>query len=123
MKPIRLIDNTLYTTRGKEENPFSLPLAILSGQGSAEVKFLKTLSSSTIEQLNSDKSEEEGILVWPHSFKECKDNFAKMMVVECILDKDYKNIETLKTNNLVGVVGKGKLQVEIGTRFCNNLHL
>lgn len=43
-----------------------------------------------------------------------------MKVVEYTLDKEAKNIDTLKTNNLVGFVGKGKVQVEISTRFCNN---
>lgn len=117
MKPLSLIDNTLYTENGKKDNPYSLPLSALSGQSTKEVKFLKFLSSATIERLNSVKSEEGGILVWPHSFK---DDLAKLKVVECTLDKEYKKIETLKTNNLVGFVGKGKVQVEIGTRFCSN---
>lgn len=117
MKPLSLIDNTLYTENGKT---YSLPLSALSGQSTKEVNFLKFLSSATIERLNSVKSEEGGILVWPHSFKECKDDLAKMKVVECTLDENYKKIDTLKTNNLVGFVGNGEVQVEIDTRFCSN---
>lgn len=84
----------------------------------AEAKFLKSLSSSTIQELNDEQ--DGGILVWPHSFKIGEDDLAKMKVVECTLDKETKNIDTLKTNNLVGFVGNGKVQIEIGTRFCSN---
>ena len=80
--------------------------------------FLKILSSSTIQELNNEQS--GGILVWPHSFNIGKDDLTKRKVLECTFDNEYKKIKTLSTNNLVGFVGKGKVQVEINTRFCSN---
>lgn len=117
MKQIRLIDNTLYTQEGSEAFLYSSPLKILKSPQTETVKFLKRLSSCTFKELNREE-EEESILVWPHSFKDCKDELKDMKVVECV-EKNNK-IESLHTGNLVGWIGDGKVQVEISSRFSHN---
>lgn len=114
---LELEDNRLYRSGNIKNTNFEKQIPQLDF-GEDYINILTQLSNHTIKEL--DESEEGDILVWPHSFKECKDDLAKMKVVECTLNKEYKKIETLKTNNLVGFVGKGKVQVEIGTRFCSN---
>ena len=115
---LELEDNRLYRSGNIKNTNFEKQIPQLVDFDEDYINILTQLSNHTIKEL--DESEEGDILVWPHSFKECKDDLAKMKVVECTLNKEYKKIETLKTNNLVGFVGKGKVQVEIGTRFCSN---
>ena len=59
--------------------------------------FLRSISNKTIKELD----DEGGILVWPHSFKDCKDNnIANMKILE------YRE-NFIQTNNLVGFIGNG----------------
>ena len=115
MKPIKLIDNTLYTQEGSEVFPRSSPLGALKKQKSEAVNFFRNLSSNTIQKLNE---KEEGILVWPNSFNEGKDDLKDMKIVECV-ERNNK-IESLRTGNLVGWIGNGKVQIEINSRFSHN---
>ena len=106
---IPLKDNTTYI---QEDLP------VLQGKQTEGVKFLKRLSALTISELNEKEEENGGILVWPHSFKENKDgrdDLRDMKIVECV-EREGK-IETLRTGNLVGFVGNGKVQIEINSRF------
>ena len=114
MKQIRLIDNTLYTQEKSEAFPYSSPLEILKQQQSEPIKFLKYLSSNTIQNLND--GEEGGILVWPHSFNK---DFMDMKVVECVNNNNNK-IDSLRTDNLIGWIGNGKVQIEINSRFSHS---
>lgn len=114
MKQIRLIDNTLYTQEKSEAFPYSSPLEILKQQQSEPIKFLKYLSSNTIQNLND--GEEGDILVWPHSFNK---DFMDMKVVECVNNNNNK-ISTLRTGNLIGWIGNGKVQIEINSRFSHS---
>lgn len=101
MKPLRLTDNTFYTDWQYKPKPD---------------KFLKELSACTIEELNSNTTENGEILVWPHSFKECKDDLANMTILNLEYQKDGK-VKSMRTNNLVGFVGNGDVQLEINSRF------
>lgn len=122
MKQISLADNTHYIKKGVDTISYSVVLPELDRTRSEELKFLKTLSCQTIERLNSSQKEDGGILVWPHSFKEQKSDLSKMKVLDCSFLNDG-TIESISTNNLVGFIGNGKVQIEIGTRFCkkNNM--
>lgn len=114
MKQLRLIDNTLYTEKGNSEYPRSKALEVLKyKKETKDIQFLKRLSSCTLEELNNDEG--GGILVWPHSFEEHDKDLKDMKVVECV-EKD-KVIASLRTGNLVGWIGDGKVQVEISSRF------
>lgn len=117
MKQISLADNTHYIKEGVDTISYSAVLPELDRTKSEELKFLKTLSCQTIERLNSSQKEDGGILVWPHSFKEQKSDLSKMKVLDCSFLNDG-TIESISTNNLVGFIGNGKVQIEIGTRFC-----
>ena len=69
--------------------------------------FLRSISNKTIKELD----DEGGILVWPHSFKDCKDNnIANMKILE------YRE-NFIQTNNLVGFIGNGEVEIEINSRF------
>ena len=71
--------------------------------------FLNSISNKTIEELNKEGGD---ILVWPHSFKDCNNNFANMKILE-YNDKENK----IQTNNLVGFIGNGEVEIEINSRF------
>ena len=71
-------------------------------------RFLKNISSCNIEKLNEDGS----ILVWPHLFKDCNNDFANMKILE-YNEKENK----IQTTNLVGFIGKGNVEIEINSRF------
>ena len=115
MKQIQLIDNTLYTQEESEDFPRSSSLDVLKKENSESVIFLRKLSSNSIQKLNE---KEEGILVWPNSFNEGKDDLKDMKIVECV-ERNNK-IESLRTGNLVGWIGNGKVQIEINSRFSHN---
>lgn len=71
--------------------------------------FLSSISDKTIEELNKEGGD---ILVWPHSFKDSTSNIAKMKILE-FSDKD----KFMQTNNLVGFIGNGEVEIEINSRF------
>ena len=114
MKQILLTDNTHYVKDEEDSNSYSVVLPELNRTSTNEIKFLSELSSQTIEQL---KKGDGDILVWPYSFNEYGSDLAKMKILDCSLQNN-KNISCIKTSNLVGFIGNGKVQVEIGTRFC-----
>lgn len=118
-EPIRLDDNSYYC-RNNEDEKFvkKMPDNLVKGKkGNNYINFISILSDNSLEEL-SNNQKNGGILVWPHSFKECKNDLAKLKILECTFDKDGI-IQELRTNNLVGFVGNGNIQIEIGTRFCN----
>mgnify|MGYP003308007264 CR=1 FL=1 len=89
---LKLIDNT------GRENPLNN-----KKNKKKYADFLSSISDKTIKELD----DEGGILVWPHSFKECKDNnIAKMKILE------YRD-NFIQTNNLVGFIGNGEVEIEI----------
>ena len=116
--PIKLLDNTLFTEKGNP--PLSAELGVLNQQQSNRIKFVKSINGRTIEELN--KSGENGILVWPYSFKKGnvgKDDIEKMTILNCRMNSDGKTIEELHTGNLAGFIGNGKVQIEINSRFSS----
>ena len=112
---VKLYDNTLHTETGSKDYPYAKPCPKLKDKQSEFIKFLIPISGHTIGELQAD---EGGILVWPHSFKECKDELGQMTVLDCKFDRDGK-IESLRTGNLVGWIGDGKAQIEINSRFSS----
>lgn len=115
--PIKLLDNTLFTEKGNP--PFSVELGVLNQQQSNRIKFVKSINGRTIEELNSG---ENGILVWPYSFKKGnvgKDDIEKMTILNCRMNSDGNTIEELQTGNLAGFIGNGKAQIEINSRFSS----
>ena len=93
---LKLIDNTGH------ENPLNN-----KKNKKKYADFLSSISDKTIKELD----DEGGILVWPHSFKDCKDNnIAKMKILE------YRD-NFIQTNNLVGFIGNGEVEIEINSRF------
>ena len=118
---IHFVDNGLYYPSQKTGKPFyAKALEITTNSGKVKNRFvnlIETLNGRTIEELNKEKADEGGILVWPHSFKECKDELGQMTVLDCKFH-DGK-IESLRTGNLVGWIGDGKAQIEINSRFSS----
>ena len=121
---IHFVDNSLYYSSQKTGKPFyakDLPKEIITNSGKVKSHFVhltETLNGRTIEELNKKKADEGGILVWPHSFKECKDELGQMTVLDCKFHVDGR-IESLHTGNLVGWIGDGKAQIEINSRFSS----
>ncbi len=127
---IRLHDNSWYCDKTEQEGTEleetaqekvyykELPTELLPGKKGINERraFFDYLNGRTIEQLNKDKANEGGLLVWPHSFSKCHDDIAKMCILECSF-YDKINVKEIWTNNLVGVVGRNNEQIEIGSRF------
>lgn len=113
---IRLTDNSSFYSAMKTEKPFYAK--VLPSRISEKSNLIKVLNARTIEELNKEKADEGGILVWPHSFKECKDELGQMTVLDCKFHIDGK-IDSLRTGNLVGWIGDGKAQIEINSRFSS----
>ncbi len=53
-------------------------------------------------------------MVWPHSFQ---NELAKMTILNCKINWESKQIDELRTGNLVGFIGNDKVQLEINSRF------
>ena len=116
MTPIRLNDNTRYQSGDIKETRYVKSLKLLNNK--RIIALLRDLSANTIQQLNNNPDGE--LLVWPHAFKVGADDLTKMKVLEC--SESDKEISSITTNNLVGFVGKGNVQIEINSRFsCSNL--
>jgi 5-methylcytosine-specific restriction endonuclease McrBC regulatory subunit McrC len=111
---VKLLDNSFYLPNNIQTNN-GLKLLPNVCNGKSNLSFIKVLCARTIEELKAD---EGGILVWPHSFKECKDELGQMIVLDCKFHVDGK-IESLRTGNLVGWIGDGKAQIEINSRFSS----
>lgn len=94
---LKLLDNTQHKLDAKD----------VWGKKTKYQDFLRFISSDTIENLNK---KDGGILVWPHSFKDCNDNLANMKILE------YKD-DIIQTSNLVGFIGDGDVEIEINSRF------
>ncbi len=122
---IKLLDNSLYCPKsenGDKGRPWyakDLPDNLVREKGRRGVNdmydFINQINDRTIDELKSD---EGGILVWPHSFKEGKDEPAQMTILNCKFDNN-RNILSLSTGNLVGFIGEGKVQIEINSRFSS----
>lgn len=111
---VKLLDNSFYLPNNiQTNNGFKLLPNVCNGK--SNLSFIKVLSGRTIKELKAD---EGGILVWPHSFKERKDELGQKTVLDCKFDRDGK-IESLRTGNLVGWIGDGKAQIEINSRFSS----
>ncbi len=95
---MRLVDNSL-----KDKIDFTY------GKTDPEKKLLKDLSNKTIEKLNEEYN--EGILVYPHSFDDCKDKLQELNIL------NYIENTSIETFNLIGFVGNGNAQIEISSRF------
>lgn len=119
-RSIHLLDNSFYPSNF--ENCRSIPDNLIRVKGKRGVNdnlnFIDLINGRTIQELNEKKKGEGGILVWPHSFKECDGELEKMTVLECRFDSE-KNIVNLHTGNLVGWIGDGKIQLEINSRFSS----
>ena len=113
---VKLYDNTLHTETGSKDYPYAKPCPRLKEKQTDFIKFLIPISGRTIKELKAD---EGGILVWPHSFKDCKDELGQMTVLDCKFHGD-RSIESLHTGNLVGWIGDGKVQIEINSRFSSS---
>lgn len=98
---MRLVDNKIY--RKDNDN-----ICFTPNKKRKEESLLKSLSAKTIKELNENTS--EGILVYPHSFAQCKDKLEDLKIL------DY-NTSILQTYNLIGFVGNGTAQIEINSRF------
>ena len=99
---LKLFDNTQYGKNAEKEIPnFDW------GKSDVYKKFLGFISSDTIGNL---KKKGGNILVWPHSFKDCTDNSENMKILE------YSD-NFIQTNNLVGFIGNGEVEIEINSRF------
>lgn len=113
----RLTDNSSFYSAKKTEKPFYAK--VLPSGISEKSNLIKVLNARTIKELNKEKADEGGILVWPHSFEQCKDELGQMIVLNCKFHVDGK-IESLRTGNLVGWIGDGKVQIEINSRFSSS---
>ncbi len=100
---MRLVDNKIYG-EGNDNICFT------PSKKGKEESLLTSLSAKTIKELNENTS--EGILVYPHSFAQCKDKLEDLKIL------DY-NKSILQTFNLIGFIGDGKAQIEINSRFSN----
>lgn len=98
---MRLVDNKIYG-EGNDNICFT------PNKKGKEESLLTSLSAKTIKELNENTS--EGILVYPHSFAQCKDKLEDLKIL------DY-NTSILQTYNLIGFVGNGTAQIEINSRF------
>lgn len=97
---MRLVDNKTY--KDQEVND----VFTNKTKNSNEKNLLKLLSNKTIK-------EHEGILVYPHSFDDCKDKLGELKIL------DYIENTSIETFNLIGFVGNGNAQIEINSRFSN----
>ena len=115
-KSLRLLDNSLYVEK-LEELPDSDSRKKWVSPGELKptvaINFLKQLSANTVGQLLADDGAD--ILVWPQSFSDCHGDLKDMKVVE------YDG-KVYQTNNLVGFIGNGKVQLEVTSRFFDKSH-
>ena len=115
-KSLRLLDNSLYVEK-PEELPDSDSRKKWVSPGELKPRlafdFLKQLSGKTVGQLLADDGAD--ILVWPQSFSDCHGDLKDMKVVE------YDG-KVYQTNNLVGFIGNGKVQLEVTSRFFDKSH-
>ena len=102
---MRLVDNKKY-----KDQEFNNVFTNKTKNGN-EKNLLKLLSNKTIEKLNEEYN--EGILVYPHSFDDCKDKLGELKIL------DYIENTSIETFNLIGFIGDGKAQIEINSRFSN----
>lgn len=97
---MRLVDNKTYKDQDVND------VFTNKTKNGNEKNLLKLLSNKTIK-------EHEGILVYPHSFDDCKDKLGELKIL------DYIENTSIETFNLIGFIGDGKAQIEINSRFSN----
>ena len=101
----KLRDNTEYGKSYDKENCIEQTPSIPKNYGN----FLTDISGKSIKDINENDGE---ILVWPHLFKDCNNDFANIKILE------YNSKEKkIQTTNLVGFIGKGDVEIEINSRF------
>lgn len=88
------------------DNSLESKIDFTHGKTRQEKELLKLLSNKTIE-------EHDGILVYPHSFDDCKDKLKDLVIL------NYIENTSIETFNLIGFVGNGNAQIEINSRFSN----
>lgn len=77
---------------------------------------LRYLSSHSLSEIHKDI--EGGILVFPNSFEETKDNISKSYVLS-FSEKDG-NPESITTGNLIGFIGCEEIDIIIHSRFSSS---
>ena len=82
------------------DNSLESKIDFTHGKTKQEKELLKLLSNKTIE-------EHDGILVYPHSFDDCKDKLKDLVIL------NYIENTSIETFNLIGFVGNGNAQIEI----------
>lgn len=119
---MRFLDNTLY--RKKNESADNEKDDSIKDYKNLEIKskekkdFLTALSGKSLYDLcKENEKENESLLVWPHSFQDCKDELKDKHILDCTFNG--KDIETLRTGNLIGYIGSKKVQLEIRSRFSS----
>lgn len=105
----KLRDNTEYCEQSDKENCIEQTPSFPKGGRNNYENFLTDISGKSIKDINENDGE---ILVWPHLFKDCNNDFANMKILE--YNKKGKKIQT---TNLVGFIGKGNVEIEINSRF------
>lgn len=78
---------------------------------------LRYLSSHSLSEMRNDKGCD--VLVFPHSFKETKDEIGDSYVLDFAEDKDG-NPESITTGNLVGFIGYKGTEICIHSRFSSS---
>ena len=105
----KLRDNTEYGKLYDKENCIEETPSFPRGDKDKYKNFLTNISGKSIKDINENDGE---ILVWPHLFKDCNNDFANMKILE-YNEKENK----IQTTNLVGFIGKGNVEIEINSRF------
>lgn len=102
---INLKDNTPYIIAGDNVNTY-LPLC--------------SIANKPISDLLDEKG--NGLLVFPYSFRECKDEVGKQQIFS--IQTQWKDCQctkvTIETGNLAGFIGIGNTNVAICSRFSES---
>ncbi len=102
MKLIQIADNCY---KGEELSKFKIK------ENDSEMSDLRFISDSTIQELSSvENKHNQNLLIFPHCLKECKDLDKSGKIFEIKHDK-------IITNNHLGFIGRGNVQVNITSRF------
>lgn len=119
MVSIHLWDNSWHVPPPSENAKDSFGrsprnLDIKEKRGRPATNLIKSLALRTIGELK--ESEIDSVLVLPNSFREGLDDLKDQYIFQLSLDDDG-NIQSLTTNNIIGFIGSGNIDIRIHSRF------
>ena len=80
-----------------------------------DIASLFPIADKTIDELCKDN---ENLLIFPHSIRESDDRIGSASILNIISTSEPNNVRIM-TNNIMGFIGIGNLQIKIKSRFDN----